>query len=105
MVAIVDADPTKWGSHIGSVEVHADDDLPRLVPSYDIAIGIITTPPAVAQSVADRLVSAGVGSILNFAPVVLTVPDGVLLRNVDLALELQVLSFYQGRTREDPESA
>ena len=105
VVAIADTNTTKWGSHIGSVEVHADDDLPRLVPSYDIAIGIITTPPAVAQSVADRLVSAGVGSILNFAPVVLTVPDGVLLRNVDLALELQVLSFYQGRTREDPESA
>ncbi|MCB1029248.1 MAG: redox-sensing transcriptional repressor Rex [Microthrixaceae bacterium] len=100
VVAIVDADEAKWGEHIGSVAVHADDDLPRLVAEHDIAIGIITTPPSVAQTVADQLVAAGVGSILNFAPVVLTIPDGVLLRNVDLALELQVLSFYQGRSGE-----
>lgn len=100
VVAVVDADHTKWGQHIGSVEVHADDDLPRLVEELDITIGIITTPPSVAQTVADQLVAAGVGSILNFAPVVLTIPDRVLLRNVDLALELQVLSFYQGRSNE-----
>ena len=51
-----------------------------------------------AQSVADRLVEAGVRSILNFAPVVLTVPDEVLVRKVDLATELQILSFYQQRS-------
>ena len=53
----------------------------------------------VAQGVAKQLAAAGVGSILNFAPLVLTVADGVLVRNVDLALELQVLSFYQGRSQ------
>lgn len=99
MAAIVDADDDKWGTHIGAVAVHSDDDLPRLVAEGAIVIGIITTPPTVAQDVADQLVAAGVSSILNFAPVVLSVPDWVLLRNVDLALELQVLSFYQGRTR------
>ncbi len=99
VAAIVDADADKWGTHIGAVAVHSDDDLPRLVADGGIVIGIITTPPTVAQHVADQLVSAGVTSILNFAPVVLSVPDRVLLRNVDLALELQVLSFYQGRTR------
>lgn len=104
VAAIVDADPDKWGAQIGAVEVFSDDDLPRLVVEHDLAIGIITTPPEVAQTVADRLVSAGVGSILNFAPVVLTVPGEVLLRNVDLALELQVLSFYQGRNRDAAES-
>jgi len=99
VAAIVDADADKWGTHIGAVAVHSDDDLPRLVAEGAIVIGIITTPPTVAQDVADQLVAAGVSSILNFAPVVLSVPDWVLLRNVDLALELQVLSFYQGRTR------
>lgn len=98
--AIVDADADKWETKIGAVEVHSDDDLHRLVAEGNIAIGIITTPPNVAQDVADQLVAAGVSSILNFAPVVLSVPDWVLLRNVDLALELQVLSFYQGRARD-----
>ena len=62
-----------------------------------IAIGILATPAAVAQDVADQLVAAGVRSILNFAPAVLSVPEGVSLRKVDLAIELQILSFYQLR--------
>ena len=56
---------------------------------------MIATPAQVAQEVADRLVDAGVGSILNFAPAVVTVPEGVSLRKVDLATELQILAFYQ----------
>jgi len=67
------------------------------VAERDVAIGIIATPADAAQEVADRLVEAGVGSILNFAPAVLTVPPHVLLRKVDLAIELQILSFYQHR--------
>ena len=51
---------------------------------------------------ADRLVAAGVTSILNFAPTVVTVPDGVSLRKVDLAIELQILSFYQQRRDDAP---
>jgi redox-sensing transcriptional repressor len=58
---------------------------------------VIATPPSAAQDAADRLVRAGVRSILNFAPVVLTVPEGVSVRKVDLAVELQILSFYQQR--------
>ena len=50
-----------------------------------------------AQDVTDRLVAAGVTSILNFAPAVCAVPDGVSMRKVDLAIELQILSFYQLR--------
>jgi len=55
------------------------------------------TPATAAQEVADRLVEAGVASILNFAPAVVTVAPHVLLRKVDLAIELQILSFYQQR--------
>ena len=58
---------------------------------------IEVTPAAVAQEVADRLVTAGVSSILNFAPVVLSVPPDVSLRKVDLSIELQILSYYQQR--------
>jgi len=95
--ALVDADPTKVGTKIGELEVEALDDLPAIVSGRKIAIGIVATPAGAAQEVADRLVDAGVRSILNFAPTVVTVPEGVSLRKVDLAIELQILSFYQQR--------
>lgn len=106
VVALVDADPGKVGEQIGDLVIHGLDDLPRLVSDFGIAIGIIATPAPVAQDVADRLVAAGVGSILNFAPVVLTVPSHVPLRKVDLSIELQILTFYQQRHTTDaaPES-
>ena len=62
-----------------------------------IAIGVIATPAAAAQQVCDRLVAAGVSSILNFAPAVLTVPDGVDVRKVDLSIELQILAYHEQR--------
>jgi len=62
-----------------------------------VAIGVIATPPAAAQVVADRLVAAGVRAILNFAPGLITVGDDVIVRKVDLASELQVLSYYHHR--------
>jgi redox-sensing transcriptional repressor len=95
IVALVDADPAKVGLTIGDVVVRSADDLPALVGELGIAVGIIATPARAAQGVADQLVEAGVRSILNFAPVVISVPDHVPLRKVDLATELQILSFYQ----------
>jgi redox-sensing transcriptional repressor len=62
-----------------------------------VSIGVIATPPHAAQDAADRLVRAGVTSILNFAPTVLGVPRGVGVRKVDLAVELQILSYYEQR--------
>ncbi|CAB4604412.1 unannotated protein [freshwater metagenome] len=97
VAALVDADPSKVGTMFGDHEIRDLDDLPALVNELGIAIGIIATPAAGAQEVADRLVAAGVTSILNFAPAVVTVPDHAQLRKVDLALELQVLSFYGQR--------
>jgi redox-sensing transcriptional repressor len=73
------------------------EELPDLVRDHGVAIGIIATPALAAQDVADLLVDAGVTSILNFAPAVITVPEGVSLRKVDLAVELQILSFHQQR--------
>jgi redox-sensing transcriptional repressor len=97
VVALVDANPDIVGRKVGELAVEAVDDLGRIVAEREIAIGILATPAAVAQEVADRLVEAGVTSILNFAPSVISVPDGVSLRKVDLAIELQILSFYQLR--------
>src|SRR5216110_2387410 len=91
VVALVDSDPAKVGTRIGDLSVAALDDLPRVVADCGIAIGIIATPAGAAQEVADRLVDAGVTSILNFAPAVVSVPSGVSLRKVDLAIELQIL--------------
>ncbi len=97
VAALVDADRAKVGTTFGDMEIHHLDDLPRLAAELGIAIGIIATPSAGAQEVADRLVAAGITSILNFAPTVINVPPEASLRKVDLALELQILSFYRQR--------
>lgn len=97
VAALVDADPAKVGERVGDLVVRHIDELPAIAGAGDVSIGIIATPAAVAQEVADRLVAAGITSILNFAPAVITVPEGGSLRKVDLAVELQILSFYQQR--------
>ena len=97
IVALFDADPGKVGVEVAGLPIRADSDLATVVSAENVAIGIITTPPNVAQEVADQLVGAGVSSILNFAPAVLSVPDHVSLRKVDLSIELQILSFYKLR--------
>jgi len=97
VVALVDANPELVGQRVADLEVESVDDLNRIVAEREIAIGILATPAAVAQEVADALVAAGITSVLNFAPSVISVPDGVSLRKVDLAIELQILSFHQMR--------
>ncbi len=62
-----------------------------------MAIGVIATPAVAAQDVADRLVACGVTSILNFAPIVLAVPEQVDVRKVDLSIELQILAYHEQR--------
>ncbi|HEY8092413.1 MAG TPA: redox-sensing transcriptional repressor Rex [Acidimicrobiales bacterium] len=104
VAAVVDIDPAKVGTMIGRVPVRHIDELPELVGAAD-SIGVIATPAPAAQDAADRLVGAGVTAILNFAPQILTVPRGVTVRKVDLAVELQILSFYQRRRSMGPVSA
>jgi redox-sensing transcriptional repressor len=95
VVALVDADQSKVGLEMAGVPVHHIDELDDLVAEHKIAIGVIATPAEAGQSVADRMAEAGIPSILNFAPALISVPEGVSLRKVDLAVELQILSFYQ----------
>jgi redox-sensing transcriptional repressor len=97
VAALFDVDPTVVGEEIRGIKVRHMDELAHLRDAECPDIGVITTPGWSAQGVADLLVRAGVTSILNFAPRVLTVPAGVQLRYVDLSIELQVLGFYRAR--------
>jgi redox-sensing transcriptional repressor len=97
IAALFDADPARIGEEINGLVVRDIGELPEVVADELISIAVIATPAHAAQGVADRLVDAGVTSILNFAPCVLTVPEGVDVRKVDLAIELQILSFHEHR--------
>ncbi|MEL6890121.1 MAG: redox-sensing transcriptional repressor Rex [Actinomycetota bacterium] len=94
---IVDVDPAKIGTVVGGARVRHVDELDQIVRSNDLSIGVIATPAAAAQSAADALVAAGITSILNFAPNVINAPHGVSVRKVDLAVELQILSYHEQR--------
>jgi redox-sensing transcriptional repressor len=97
IAALFDADPARVGEQINGLVVRHIDELAEVVAEEDISIGVVATPVYAAQSVADALVKCGVTSILNFAPCVLSVPDNVDVRKVDLAIELQILSFHEHR--------
>jgi redox-sensing transcriptional repressor len=104
IVALLDTDVSKVGEQINTVPVSSMDDLEQVVAELSVDIGIIATPAGAAQSVADRFVSAGVESILNFAPAVLKFADHVQVRRVDLTTELQILAYHHsigGYVRRD----
>ena len=73
------------------------DELEAVIRRRGVSIVVLATPAAAAQQVCDRVIAAGVTSILNFAPVVLSVPEGVDVRKVDLSIELQILAFHEQR--------
>jgi redox-sensing transcriptional repressor len=97
IAALIDAAPERVGATIRGLVVRDIAELDEIIVEQGITIAVLATPGAVAQDVCDRVVAAGVTSILNFAPVVLTVPAHVDLRKVDLAAELQILSFHENR--------
>ncbi len=95
---LIDIDPALVGQSVAGVAVSPLGCLAQLVDEQAITVGVIATPAKAAQEVADRLVAAGVTSLLNFTATPLVVADDVQVRGVDLATELQILSFYQQRT-------
>jgi redox-sensing transcriptional repressor len=97
IAALVDSDPQVVGTVIARHMVRGDAEIEQVIDQFDVSIGVIATPAGAAQNVCDRLVAAGVTSILNFAPVVLSVPPGVDVRKVDLSIELQILAFHAQR--------
>ena len=102
---IVDIDSAKVGTLVGGVRVRHVSELPQVVQQRDISIGVIATPGPAAQTAAESLVEAGVTSILNFAPAIISVPHGISLRKVDLAVELQILSYHEQRRANVRQSA
>ncbi len=88
-----DNDPKKIGQYLNGLEVRHIKDLPVVAKDKQVKIGIITVPEEFAQEAADLLVDGGVVCLLNFAPRVLLVPDNVIVRNVDLSVNLEILTF------------
>ena len=97
VAAIFDSDPLTVGTEIATLVVRHTDEIEAVIARHGVSIGVIATPAAAAQGVCDRLLAAGITSILNFAPVVLSVPPGVDVRKVDLSIELQILAFHAQR--------
>lgn len=97
VVALLDADTTRHGEVVAGVDVRPFSELPAIVAEQNVAIGVIATPAASAQDVADQMVGCGITSILNFAPTVISVPVGVDVRKVDLSIELQILAYHEQR--------
>lgn len=97
VVALLDADEALIGEQVAGLRVRSIDELEAVVAGERAHIGVVATPASGAQAVCDRLVAAGVTSVLNFAPCVLDVPDGVMVRKVDLSTELQILAFHEQR--------
>jgi len=94
VVAAFDANPDSARTRVTSIPVLAESDLETFVREHSIKLAILCVPAEFAQSVVNRLVAAGVQGILNFSPLLLEVPADVTVNNVDLALELEHLSYF-----------
>lgn len=92
-VVAFDADARKIGSTVAGVQVEPVGEMGRLLREHDVRLVIIAVPATQAQDVLDDLVGAGIKAILNFAPQVLEAPDDVMVSNVDLAVEVEYLSY------------
>ena len=91
---IFDDDPTKWGKVIEGVTIQPMQELPKEAKARNLQIAIVAVPGESAQAVTEKLVAAGIKTILNFAPERIKAGRDVRLKNVDLAIELETLSFY-----------
>ncbi len=96
-VALLDADERRQGEEVAGLVIRPFSELEAIVSEHGVAIGVVATPASAAQSVCDRMIGAGIRSILNFAPTVLNVPEGVDVRMVDLSSELQILAYHEQR--------
>ena len=94
IAAIVDDDPAKAGRDVDQVPVFTTAQMSREIKARNIQIAIVAVPAESAQTVTDQLVAAGIRAVLNFAPARLRTPRDVRLKNVDLSIELETLSFY-----------
>ncbi len=94
IAVVIDDDPAKIGREIDTVPIVSSRDMAREIKARGIQIAIVAVPPEAAQTVTEQLVAAGIKAVLNFAPTRLRVTRDVRLKNVDLSIELETLSFY-----------
>jgi redox-sensing transcriptional repressor len=94
IVAVFDNNPAKVGHRLRGYEIMAFDRMKETIAEQNVSLAIIAVPRVSAQDVADGLIDAGVRGILNFAPVTLKVPEGVVVRSVDLTLQLETLAYH-----------
>ncbi len=97
IVVVIDDDPAKIGRDVDAVPIVGSRDMAREIKARSIQIAIVAVPPEAAQTVTEQLVAAGIKAVLNFAPTRLRVGREVRLKNVDLSIELETLSFYLAR--------
>ena len=94
IVGAFDVKPSQYLSNDSPINVQAMDLLPKFITDHFIKMAILSVPPTAAQEVANQLIDFGVVAILNFAPIVLSVPDEITVNNVNLAMELENLSYF-----------
>jgi redox-sensing transcriptional repressor len=94
IIAAFDIEPKRRRDKEIDLPILGMEELPEFVQSHHVKMAIVTVPAAVAQEVANNLVQCGVMGILNFAPIVLHVPEDVMVNNVNLAIELENLSYF-----------
>ena len=96
LIAVFDSDPAKVGRRLGPFTIQSLAELPQTIDKQHVKLAILAVPAEHAQAVADQVIDAGVRGLLNFAPVSITVPPHVALNAVDLAVQLEQLSFQVG---------
>lgn len=96
IVTILDRDPRKIGRSWDGVRIRSIDEVGEVIERLRIKVALVAVPASEAQGIVDRLVGCGIRGILNLAPARLRVPDGVTVNEVDLALELEVISYALG---------
>jgi redox-sensing transcriptional repressor len=94
IVGVFDNDLTKIGKRLMELEVMATEKIEQIVKQHNVKIGILTVPASSAKDAANLLINAGVKAILNFAPIVLSVPADVEVRDIDLSTRLEILTFH-----------
>ncbi|WMT42725.1 redox-sensing transcriptional repressor Rex [Paenibacillus sp. D2_2] len=102
IIAVFDASPNKIGKKVNDITIQPIEELEQTVRDKHIQIGIITVPDVEAQRVADQLVAAGIGAILNFAPTIIKVPSDVRIHAADFTTDLISLAYYLQSGKELP---
>lgn len=99
VAAIFDNNPDKIGLPVGELVIQDEANIPKVVSQMGLKIGVMAVPPSAAQAVAEALVKGGVRSILNYAPITLSLPEGVHIHYIDPVIGLQAMTYYLAHKR------